>query len=244
MTTSIGKDNVLRTDFHIHCLPDFDDGAENAEVSVEMLRQLHCQGVEIAVATPHYYPTNESVVEFLARREASVSRLRQRLAENAPGVPLPRLLIGAEVHLIQGLAAYDLSKLAYENTNHILLELPYAPYAPWMSEEIWNIASTRGLVPVLAHLDRYQPRYQSAEIDDLLEIPGICVQINAVAFEDGRLTRFVRDVFDRGRPVLLGSDAHGIDSRPPDFSAAFRCLAKKRFAPLLAHMRASDFLGI
>ena len=56
-------------DFHTHILPGMDDGAADVSTAVAMIRKLQEQGVERIVLTPHYYAENESVEEFLERRE-------------------------------------------------------------------------------------------------------------------------------------------------------------------------------
>ncbi len=40
-------------DLHGHYLPAVDDGAENMEISLAMLRHAQADGIETIVATPH-----------------------------------------------------------------------------------------------------------------------------------------------------------------------------------------------
>ena len=40
-------------DLHGHYLPAVDDGADDLEVSLAMLRHAHADGIETAVVTPH-----------------------------------------------------------------------------------------------------------------------------------------------------------------------------------------------
>jgi protein-tyrosine phosphatase len=168
------------------------------------------------------------------------------LSATGAGSALPALRSGAEVLLSHRLSAHkeELSPLFYEGTRHILLELPYAPYEPWMSEEVWNIRAACGAVPVMAHLDRYLSSYSREEMRDILSAAsGIVIQINADAFYDRKKSRFALDIMDAGLPLVVGSDAHNLTSRRPELTAFRRFLRKhKRGQELAAHIRRSEFL--
>ena len=55
-------------DFHSHMLPDMDDGAQNVDEGLAMLRESRRQGVELVCATPHFYADEEDPASFLRRR--------------------------------------------------------------------------------------------------------------------------------------------------------------------------------
>jgi protein-tyrosine phosphatase len=208
-----------------------------------MLSRLWTEGIDLVACTPHYYPTEVNQDSFLRARDEAVERLVFFLAQNAADGDLPKLVLGAEVYLTRDIASDDISELAYTGTNHILIELPYTRYDAWMAEEIWNVSSKRRLVPVIAHLDRYLSKLRKENIEDLLDIPGVVIQINTDAFFDHNKVRFVQKLADREIPVVLGSDAHNITTRPPDFSEAYRYLTKKKAGEqLLRHIHNSDFL--
>ena len=62
-------------DFHCHLLPGMDfDGTDSPEESAKMCELLNSQGVATICATPHFYPWNEDVNAFLARRAAASRR--------------------------------------------------------------------------------------------------------------------------------------------------------------------------
>lgn len=52
-------------DVHSHILPQIDDGAENVDVSVNIINTLYNQGVRHICLTPHYYTHQESMDSFL-----------------------------------------------------------------------------------------------------------------------------------------------------------------------------------
>lgn len=65
-------------DFHTHILPGVDDGAENIETALAMLREEAVQGVNQVFATPHFYADEETPEAFLERRRASFEGLVAR----------------------------------------------------------------------------------------------------------------------------------------------------------------------
>jgi protein-tyrosine phosphatase len=232
-------------DYHIHCLPGIDDGAKSAQIGYEMLRTLAEAGVSDAVATPHFYPAQQTVDEFLVSRSRALGELRAYLRELGPGAVRPRLRLAAEVYLHRGLVKQDVSRLCIEGTPYLLIELPYEGYASWVVEEIWNITKRHNVVPIYVHLERFLPRYSREHIDELLALStDFVVQFNASAFADKKALKFIKEVAAAGHPVVLGTDAHNLGSRPPDFSpAAGYLLGKRGDSQLLEHILQSEFLG-
>ena len=53
-------------DFHSHILPGIDDGSRNVETSIGMLRMCREHGVDIMVATPHFYADSNRVERVAA----------------------------------------------------------------------------------------------------------------------------------------------------------------------------------
>jgi protein-tyrosine phosphatase len=231
-------------DFHIHALPGFDDGADTAAVSLAMLGALARQGIARAVLTPHFYP-NETVRAFLARREEAARGLGAAWSALSEGDrPNVRLCMGAEVYLSRETAEDpELASLCCEGSRQILIELPFEPYAAWMGEALWNIQRARGLSVTLAHLERYLHWYAPEDFDALLEAaPGACAQFNTATFGDKRRLRFLESLFRAGVPIVLGSDAHNMTTRPPDFSAAFRYFSRRGGSELEKHIKLSEYM--
>ena len=111
----------MLTDHHCHILPGIDDGSKNEDMSLEMIRQMHAQGVERIVATPHFYCHREKSVErFLEKRQQAFSKVKSL------DIPIKDIRLGAEVAIEHGISEVSgIEKLAIEGTNYILLEFPY-----------------------------------------------------------------------------------------------------------------------
>ncbi len=167
----------MLTDFHCHCLPQMDDGAQSVEMSVLMLQKLRLQNVGKVIATPHYYPYKEDVASFLQRREVSHNCLLQNMANKN----FPEVELGAEVQLSRGLSKQNLSGLCTESGT-ILLELPFRAFKTWMLEEIENITYQFSVTPIIAHIERYLPLYQKEDFKRLFSFEEAVWQVNNSAF--------------------------------------------------------------
>lgn len=210
-------------DFHSHILPDIDDGAQNIETSIEMLRLSMLSGVDTVIATSHCYPaTQEAAEEFPKKRDASFRRLNSAIS--ASGIVLPNIIPGAEVHLSKGISKLkNLDQLCISGTNYILLELPYEKWTDEIYEEIYHI-TRQGLRPILAHLDRYISQEKS--FSELLSLNVLC-QINASAFFDKILRRKMPALFSNDAIHVIGSDMHNLTNRPPNLAEAYDIIENK-----------------
>lgn len=199
-------------DFHTHVLPRIDDGSGSVEESLAMLRMEAAQGIRRVVATPHFYARSDAPKPFLERRAAAVSRLRAAM-EAFP--ELPRLSVGAEVHYFSGISDVEiLPELAIDGGRYILIEMPMTVWTDRMYRELENIYDHFGLIPIVAHVDRYIAPLQTHGIPErLMELP-VLVQANAGFFQRFATKRMALRMLEREQIHLLGSDCHNTKTRP------------------------------
>ena len=212
-------------DFHTHVLPQIDDGSGSVKESLEMLRMEGTQGVRRVVATPHFYAQVDSVKSFLERRSEAVSRLREAM-EGVPG--LPRLSVGAEVHYFSGISeAGILPELAIDNGRFVLVELPMRVWTDKMYQELEDIHGNFGLIPIVAHVDRYIGPLQTYGIPERLAELPVIVQANAGFFQRLSTRALALRMLEKGQIHLLGSDCHNMKDRPVNIRAAIDLIEKK-----------------
>ncbi len=218
-------------DWHSHILPEMDDGSRDISESLSMLDSLKEQGIEAVVATPHFYANDESLDVFLERQKEAAQLLNDNLKEEHP-----KIFCGAEVRYYSGISKMlNLEKLAIGSTRYILLEMPVGRWTEYTIKELTDLASTRGLTVILAHIERYLA-FQSSKVWDRLYNCGILMQVNA-SFIYGRSTR--RKAFkmiNDGRIHFIGSDCHNMSTRPPRIGEAYELLLKKFGADYLYQM--------
>lgn len=206
-------------DFHTHILPKMDDGARDVQTSVEMLRELYRQGVTHCILTPHYMNDAEKVEHFIARRQASY----EMLIEACRGVQdIPRVALGAEVHLNKEMSNDDLRPLRMGASNIIMLEFPSSKFQYWMIDEIEHIAFEQNIDIMIAHVDRLLDYFTPSQLEQVFGFEDFIYQLNNVSLRTVKKRLAFHHYYSKEMPVVLGSDTHDMKRRAPDFSRAMR----------------------
>lgn len=219
-------ENLIRFDLHSHILPKMDDGSKSSSESLEMLEKLFADGVISVVATPHFYPWEDEPKAFFERRAASCARLYEVMRENEEK-QFPIVYVGAEVGFYRGLSTYkDLPDLCIVGTDHILIEMPFERWSRTMVEEVIFMKKTRGVTPVIAHIERYFSYIDESMLDALIEA-GCVIQCNVEPLLKFFSRRKVLDLIKRERIHVLGSDSHNMTSRAPRVAEATALLKDK-----------------
>ena len=209
-------------DWHSHILPEMDDGSRSIDESLALLRLLSEQGVDKVVATPHFYANDESVGNFIARRQKAYEALCAEHFES-----LPDILLGAEVRYYMGIGRLpDLNKLCIQNSKLLLLEMPTEKWSDYTIRELTDISNTRNVKLVLAHIERYLPM-QSSKAWNKLQQAGIMMQVNASFFAEPATKRKALSLLRKGCIHMIGSDCHNVKHRPPRLGSAFEIIRKK-----------------
>lgn len=222
-------------DFHSHILPGIDDGSQNTETSVQMLESLAAQGVTVIIATPHFHADKMALKSFLKNRGAAYNVIQSAAAKR--GI---HLIPGAEVAFFTGIGdAGGLEQLTIAGTSLLLLEMPFRA---WNGSDIREVEKllNHGLMPIIAHIERFYPYQRNKRImDALLSLP-VLVQVNSEALFNRKTKHLSLELFRRGKAQLLGSDCHNMRSRPPNLAEGRRIIEKKIGRPYLEQM---DRLG-
>ncbi len=212
-------------DMHCHILPGIDDGAQNLEESVALLREEKRQGIQKIVFTPHFNPERQILDHFLTARENSWHHLQA--TDEFRQLELETKL-GAEVYFSMRLTEMDLSKLAFENTNYILIEFPVNNRPYGMTRTLQSIIE-KGYTPILAHVERYDFFTENpVKLYDLVSM-GCVAQVNAAAVVSGVSVKGVSALqyINWELAHLICSDAHSMVRRAPNTQAAYELVEKK-----------------
>lgn len=211
-------------DFHSHILPGVDHGSEDLNTSILQLDIAKNSSVNRILATSHFYPAQHNVLDFLQMRDKAAKELI-----TAKGADLPEIKLGAEVLICDGLERLpDLSKLCFQGTNYIMIELPFFEFTENMAATIEAI-SEQGLNVILAHADRYPKNV----IEYLLDYGVKSLQINADSLCAFFKKKHIFKWLEKGFVGMIGSDIHGADKNAyHKFS-----FAKKRLKNILPYIK-------
>lgn len=225
-------------DFHTHVLPQIDDGSTSIAESLALLRMEAEQGVRQVVATPHFYAQTDALKPFLERRTAALNRLRDAMQDDPA---LPQISLGAEVHYFPGIGKADiLTELTINNGHCVLIEMPMTEWTDRMYRDLESIYQNFGLVPIVAHVDRYiGPLNDHGITKRLMQMPVI-VQANAAFFQRFSTRRLALRMLEKRQINLIGSDCHNLNYRPVNIKPTVDLIQSKLGQQTIARINALE----
>jgi protein-tyrosine phosphatase len=220
-------------DLHCHWVAAIDDGARTIEDGLAMLRGLHQAGFDAVVATPHMRPgmfDNDR-----ARIERAFAAMQPALS--AAGT-LPSVHLGSEHffddvvfgRLIRGEAVpyphlenVDASRPATAGRG-VLIEFGAAAFPVRVQHRLFDLRRA-GLVPVLAHPERYEPVWRDDSCLDAVLDAGahLLLDVCALVGKYGRAPqRAAEKLLEEDAYEAACSDAH----KPGDVEAVVRSIER------------------
>ena len=187
-------------DIHTHLLPGVDDGSPNANHSALVIDRLYREGVRGIVCTPHLNASRAATAPF-DEHVALLARLRETTPAGLVLYP------GFEIMLDAG--GFELSdeRLGLGGSRARLVEFPRRGLPPDATEQLLRVRS-QGLVPVVAHPERYV----GCTVETIATWRELCaiIQCDAMALlGGGPMTEFARAMLGAGQIDILASDNHG-----------------------------------
>jgi protein-tyrosine phosphatase len=161
-------------DMHSHVLPGIDDGAQNPQESIYLIKKMMALGIKKIIATPHimadYYKNNaETIGNALKILKAELEKEKIDIEVEA----------AAEHYFDETFEGrINDNKLMIMGKNYVLFELSFISLPPNLIEIIQKMRDM-GHQPILAHPERYA--YIS--IDQLRNIRehGCYLQLNTIS---------------------------------------------------------------
>lgn len=210
-------------DIHSHILPGVDDGATDMQNSVELLKTAKDNGISAIVATPHFYPTEYSLNEFLSTGKNAFELLNEEIK----GLDLPKVYFGSEVLYFRGLGDADsLHVLTLNNSKYILIELTGKDINKYLFEDLIRLKN-QGYIPIIAHIERYTNSKGFRKLFKFVKTNNIMVQINTISLSSAKNLRFLKKVLRSEIFCVVASDTHSLESRPPLFKSALEIVKEK-----------------
>lgn len=203
-------------DFHSHFLPQIDDGAQKVSISLDMLSESYKQGVRTVIATPHCEIDAENDIDvFLQLRRKSYRILKEAMSKD--NRQFPKIVLGCEFQISKPCRNFEkLRSLCIENTNYILVEMPYSQWNDNYYDYLYNL-TLNGMRPIIAHIERFISRKK--EFYNLFSL-DLLYQVNADSFLSPLTRRHIPDLFTCGAVQFLGTDMHNTGKRAPNIKKA------------------------
>lgn len=200
--------SFLGIDMHSHLIPGIDDGSQDAESSIELIKGMIELGYQKLITTPHVlwdmFPNTEEKIlnGFLSLQEEI----------NTAGVQI-ETVAAAEYYLDDHFEGELKAKtpLLKLNSNLVLVEFSMIT-APLDLQDLLFETQLQGYQPVIAHPERYAYLSRKREFFDELKDSGCYFQLNLLSL-GGHYGAVVQELAEyllkKEYYDLAGSDLHG-----------------------------------
>lgn len=233
---------VIRTDPHCHILPGFDDGAPNPEVSLRMARLAESLGVRNMTATPHACHSAATCDYWASDVRKAVVLLNSLLQTHGIGITV---YPGMEILIHDKVPEYfEAGKLLTfaDQGKYILLELGFhqCPRYVW---DIFDYFMGKGILPIVAHPERYVWLHDSLSLFDRLQERGLFFQINVQSINGlwgAPEQETALEIMRRTPRWIIGTDSHGDHSRFWGIESVRTLLQKEHIWSSQGELRAAE----
>ena len=197
----------LLADIHSHLLPGLDDGVNDFDEALEVVRRLRDLGYQKLVTTPHIM--SDTYRNDPVTIHARLKDLIIFLAENRIEVSIEA---AAEYYFDTWLnnEVNEGKPLLTFGDNYLLFEMNYMTEPYQLKDFIFKV-TTQGYKPVLAHPERYQ--FMTLEKAEDLHHRGVLLQVNILSFIDyysKPVRQLANQLVEQGWVNFLGSDCHNL----------------------------------
>jgi protein-tyrosine phosphatase len=197
----------LSADMHSHLLPGIDDGSQDMETSIELIKGFRALGYKRIITTPHIlweiYPNTRDII--LTKEE----KVKAAIANAGIDIELRAAAeYFVDEHFVQQLK--DKVPLLTVSKNMVLVEFSMIA-APVDWQEVVFEMQMQNYQPVLAHPERYTYLGRKTEMFDQLKDAGCWFQLNLLALA-GYYGETVHELADyllkKNYYELAGTDLH------------------------------------
>ncbi len=165
-------------DFHSHLLPGVDDGARSLTDTLESVGRMVAAGFRRVVTTPHVAASvvrdGASFASLMERMDDAWQQALEEVGRAYPGLHFGR---GHEVLLDVADAYLEDPRLWLDRGPFVLVEWPLSR-VPIGSETILGAIRSDGLVPVVAHPERYPGVTGNLDLARAWREAGAYLQLN------------------------------------------------------------------
>ena len=196
------------TDIHSHILFDVDDGSKSIEESVELLKKLKKIGFNNVILTPHYIKDSEYSSENKEKKQ-KLNELKEELINQNIDI---NIFLGNEIFINNEI--YDLIKEGQihtlNNTRYILVELPFHNEIVNLEDIIYEL-KIKGLIPIIAHPERYSYFQNNYKEVDRLKEEGFLFQANyasILGYYGKESQKLLKYMLKKQYIDYLGTDIH------------------------------------
>lgn len=208
-------------DIHSHILPNVDDGAKSLEAALELLKLMQQQGITNVIATPHFYPHDDTIEAFKERIYNSYNLLCESKDK------LPNIILGCELFYFNGISKSEfIREFTIGGSNYLLLEPNPYMLSKKLMDEILYLKNELHIIPIIAHIERYHTCKGYKTFLKFVKENKILTQVNSASFFDKSYNRIIKKLFKEKIITFIATDTHSM-RRPPMMDVALLEIEKR-----------------
>jgi tyrosine-protein phosphatase YwqE len=195
-------------DIHSHFIPGIDDGSENMEQSISMLKRMSCLGYKKVITTPHVmHDTYRNTPDIIRK---GLNDVREAVAIEGTNIEVEA---AAEYYLdeffMEELTRGNMDILSFGD-KYVLVETSFINEPIFLDHAVFELQSA-GFKPVLAHPERYLYFHEKKEDLAGLTERGLLLQVNLNSLNGyyakpaGKMAEWL---VENKLVSFLGSDCH------------------------------------
>ena len=215
-------------DIHNHSLWQIDDGSNNQESTLEMLKKAKNFGFETVVVTPHIrWGLFNNSHEIIKQKFQECIEMFEREMANIPQI-IPGCEYYFDDHLLELVRKKEILTLG-ENGKYFLTEFPYMSI-PLGYERILFEMQVAGFIPVIAHIERYLETQNKIDFAESLFDAGCVLQIDigsVIGLYGKHAKKCSLRLLELGLCHVLATDAHKPEQYEPICGEALSFIQKK-----------------
>ncbi|WP_428327476.1 tyrosine-protein phosphatase [Mucilaginibacter sp.] len=194
----------LIVDMHSHVLPGIDDGAQNTDESIFLIKKMMDLGIKKIIATPHimidyYRNTAETINGSLEILKAALIKENIQIEIEA----------AAEHYFDETFEArVNDGKLMVMGDNYVLFEFSFINKPPNTISVVQKLREL-GYKPILAHPERYP--YLTMDDFEMLHSWGVDFQLNTISltgYYGSEAKKLSENLIDKQLIDFISSDMH------------------------------------
>jgi protein-tyrosine phosphatase len=207
-------------DLHCHWVAAIDDGVRTVDEGRALLLGLKKLGFERVVATPHMRPG------MFDNDRATLERGYEVMVKALDPAGLPELGLSSE-HFLDDIVFQRLTKgegVPYPGGKAVLVEFPSQVLPAKVDARLFDLRCG-GLLPVIAHPERYQPVWRDSACLDPLFDAGACLLLDicSIVGKYGRAAqKAAEQLLEEEAYEAACTDSH----RPEDVAIVERAIAR------------------
>ncbi len=213
-------------DIHSHVAWGIDDGMPDIENAAMALDQAKADGITVIASTPHLIPGYTQLEDIIERQKDLKALARQKGIVIRNGAELFMNRKSIEV-ISEGFVR------PYEGTNYQLCEYDLrrpVTELDYIDEPLYEL-EVKGLVPVIAHVERYFSKKLDLDLIEQWHNAGYVIQINRTSINGAHGKVCQENAFkilDAGLAHVVATDTHRASgSRVEKLSDAWQILADR-----------------